>query len=825
MSTAMPGGLWMRIAAVLVAVAPLSALMACGEPRRVPPPDPGGEPEASPEASPEAEPAAAPDADPDAPEPEAEPDAEPEAEPEPEADPDPEAEPDPECVIDRDCGQGAICEGGRCAPGCRDPADCGVGATCRQGMCVTVECATDSECGAGSRCDQGACEVVGGANCAGDADCGFRWHCSRRGVCIEAGCEVNADCAPEDWCSQGVCAARRTEPLPVRFERRAIAGLDDHRTMIPDDVCEGCVFCGRVEGFGGALFDMDGDRDLDVFLGARQVEGQSPPCVFENLSMPGDPRFEPVAGACQVDPGGVAMAGVGIDVDDDGRDELAMIGQGVVRLARFSPRREVVDLMALFDEGDPRRRCVAGSAVAMDVDLDGLLDLVIGCQLHSIVACRQPPQDFEAQRNLAFRQRPDGQFELLEASGQGALAEALADGGITLALGVLDVDEDGLPDLLVGNDDLTESGRGGDRVQAPGVLMRRCAPGEGCLVSAWPFGRGLHAGGSFMGFGNVEVDGLGQHIYISDWGANRLVRFEGDQAVDVAVELGADVAYANGFSLFGWGVVVDDFDRNGLDDIYLTQGATWPGLPPEQDNHHDVLLLQRAGPGFVLMRHDEVGLSANTLDDSNSEQSPWGPAAYASRGAVKADLDGDGALELITAALMGRPRVQSEVPADPSDPPRCTLIPRPRVVPTYGHGFAVGDEAGRWRRQDVQGQMRFGASPWVMTTAPRGMLRFPSGAEVPFDCAGGPGPVEVEEPDWVALARRGAALEVALQMPWREAPPERVVIAVRDPSGQVDVRVAAATPAGWSIPLGAQDRAVMIQIDGRWVPRFFEVPR
>ena len=117
---------------------------------------------------------------------------------------------------------------------------------------------------------------------------------------------------------------------------------------------------------------------------------------------------------------------------------------------------------------------------------------------------------------------------------------------------------------------------------------------------------------------------------------------------------------------------------------------------------------------------------------------------------VRADLDGDGYLDVVTFALEGRVRFHAEVPQANDLSPRCTLIPRPRYVPAYGSGYAVKAVDGTvWRRRDIQGQSRLGSSPHILNPEGRGTLRFPSGYQASFDCQGAPGPFEVSEPEWI----------------------------------------------------------------------------
>lgn len=720
----------------------------------------------------------------------------------------------PACASDNDCGDGEICAQSQCVTGCRDPGDCPPDATCRAARCVPVGCRLDADCGRGHRCRDDQCALIGAAPCAQDGDCGLNWRCSDAGACVET-CALHPDCPEGQWCREGVCRERRLDVGPVAFQRLLIKPFTAHVSAFPEDDCCGCAFCEKVEGFGGALLDFDGDRDLDLFLGSR-VPGQgSPPCLYRNDSTPGQPRLTPVEALCGPALDG-AMTGAGLDLDNDGLDELLLLGPRHARLVRFHPAPAITDLLALLPPDDPRRRCVAGAALATDLDHDGLQDVLIGCQLDRIAPCCAP-QDFEGQANLALRQTPDGALRPWDDPD----AQVLANEGVSLAIGGLDVNQDGLLDLLLANDTFSRRDSPSNN-QDPGGLLLACAPTEPCRFRLVPFGPGSRAWGSFMGFGNVAVDGQGELLYLTDWGPNRLLRCGPDGCEDLATDLGVELATDGQNLLFAWSAIVDDFDRNGLDDLYLSQGITWPGDVPEGQAMHDALLLQRADGNFLTLAPAQVGLSEHSYEDARAEDHPRGPILYSARGAAKADLDGDGRLELLTAGLLGVVRAHTEGPPDGGDPPRCTLIPRGRYVPAWGHGVAVaGADRAAWRRRDMQGQMRFGGSPWVLTEHRQGWLRFPSGAEVAWDCGGGAGPVEVIEPDWVALDLDSGELQIALTAPWL---PEgaTVEVALRDADGAV--ALIPATPRGpglWSAPWRDRDRALMLRLQGRWLPRWF----
>jgi len=517
--------------------------------------------------------------------------------------------------------------------------------------------------------------------------------------------------------------------------------------------------------------------------------------------------LEPVLDHCQ--PGsGYRFGGQGVDLDGDGRHELLIMGNRTLLLQRFFPESRLIDILAMVPDEDRRSGCNVATALPIDLDWDGRLDLYVACQATTRSGGHQGHLWME---NIPMRQEEDGRFRLME----GYPWDDLVNGGNTLALGALDLDDNGIIDIVLANDSFTTLALPELLSDSPpGLALLHAGPGAGLPFPLRFFGQGNGQSGSYMGVASLIVEGLGEHLFLSDFGPNRLVTWDQDQQpIDRRVEWGVDLpGNVDEQLLFTWGALADDFDRDGRDDLFLAQGIEIaPGSESMGEEHYDLVFLQREGRFDAFT--DEVGISRHDRLDSGDER-----RFYSSRGAVKADLDSDGFLELISGAFEGRPRFHSEVPL-PDQTPRCTLKPVDRYVPTFGigHAYRASDDSP-WRRWDVGGQLYFGTSPWPVVPWQQGDFRFASGRTVPYDCAGTTGPVELVEPDWIRIDQG----QLNLDLQWRQDPVETVRLAYRSSQGiriqdQAGAsRLALATEPG--------DDALMIALDNRWIARWFELP-
>ena len=74
----------------------------------------------------------------------------------------------------------------------------------------------------------------------------------------------------------------------------------------------------------------------------------------------------------------------------------------------------------------------------------------------------------------------------------------------------------------------------------------------------------------YMGTAVMHVHDMGNVVYFTDLAHNRAVAADVPSRPDLAGQLG--VTLYDGLPIFSWGVVADDLDRDGNDDLLVAQG-------------------------------------------------------------------------------------------------------------------------------------------------------------------------------------------------------------------------------------------------------------
>jgi len=417
----------------------------------------------------------------------------------------------------------------------------------------------------------------------------------------------------------------------VRFEDRAAAtGL----AFRHDNGMRGEKQIVEVMGSGAALFDCDGDGDLDVLLrqaGPVDGSGEATDRLFRNDGGRGEPRFTDVTQGSGLDLPAIGMGVATGDYDNDGRIDLYLTNEGPNRLLRNRGDCRFEDVTAATGAGDERWSV---PATFFDYDRDGWLDLFVGNYVDfdpkRPVRCRSTSSMLDFCGPDSFSPLPDrllhnrhGRFEDVTAASGLAASRGKALGAIAF-----DADGDGWTDLFVGNDatdnNLWVNRR--DGTFADEGLAR------GCALNA----RGRRTGD--MGVDAADFDDDGDDDLISTHIATEGVSlWSSDGAVFRDVAAPAGLLFAT-LPHTGFGTAWFDADGDGLLDLYFANGAVRQleallarkdPLPIWEENQ----LFLNAGGG----RFREVTATAGA-DVAGRE---------ASRGVAFGDVDDDGDVDLL----------------------------------------------------------------------------------------------------------------------------------------------------------------------------------
>ena len=419
----------------------------------------------------------------------------------------------------------------------------------------------------------------------------------------------------------------------------------------------------EIMGGGAALFDMDGDGDLDALLvqsGTLGGDDRGPRHqLFRN---DGRGHFDDVTAGSGVEVPGYGMGVATGDYDGDGDVDVYVTNLGRNVLLRNDGGGRFTDVTTAAG--------VAGSgwstsATFFDADSDGDLDLFVTRYLAWETARERQcfsltgrvdfcsPKNYDAPTSdLFFLNRGNGTF--VDASAAGGFTAARGNG-----LGVIadDVNSDGRPDLFVANDGTPNHlwlNQGGARFTDV-ALARGVAIDQDGAPKA---GMGVHAA-------DVDDDGDNDLLVMNlDTESDSYFRNDGAFFVDATTMVGLRVA-SRRFTRFGMAMV--DFDNDGRLDLYEANGRV--GLQGETfaaDPYAEPNLLFRGLPG-------------PTFDEMSPRGGTATPLIATSRAAAFGDIDNDGGIDILVANRDAAPYLLRN------------------VVATRGHwaAFAVKTSRGR----------------------------------------------------------------------------------------------------------------------------------
>ena len=387
-------------------------------------------------------------------------------------------------------------------------------------------------------------------------------------------------------------------------------------------------------GGGVALFDCDGDGDLDVFVtGGGRIEG-NPIQVFGRSSAlfrnDGDWRFTEITAESGLDTKALYSHGCEVgDFDRDGFPDLIVTGFGGCQLwhndggRRFKNVTELAGLKA---------NDWSTSAAWADFDRDGWLDLYVAnyaewqpgkpeiC-LHDKVGGKYrdtcAPSLYSGQRDRLWRNRRDGTFE--DVTEQAGLLPAMRGMGVVAG----DFDADGWIDYFVVND-VHEN----QLYWGTGQLPFR----EGAvLVGAALSPTGEREGSMGVELADFNGDGRTDLFYTNFAGQDNSLLLANEKRgfLNVTSRWGLSGPSRR---WVGFGTVAADFDLDGWPDLCVANGHVLYAAPTAP--YHQPAQLFRNDAGTRMLDVSEQG-------------GTYFSVPHVGRGVAVGDLDNNGTPDLV----------------------------------------------------------------------------------------------------------------------------------------------------------------------------------
>ncbi len=401
-------------------------------------------------------------------------------------------------------------------------------------------------------------------------------------------------------------------------------------------------------GPGVAIFDFDGDDQLDLFfVNGTPWDGSATAThkLYRNL---GDATFDDVTAEAGIESPMYGMGCAVGDYDNDGDEDLFVTALGKNQLLENRGGR-FVDVTE--DAGVSGDKAWSTSAGFFDFDRDGDLDLFVcnyvqwtreidfelNYSLNGTDRAYGPPTDYKGAHPFLYRNEGDGTFSDVTAEAGLQITNGDSPAGKSLAVVLTDLDDDGWDDIVVANDTVgnflfhnQKVGTFKEIGAASGIAFDRNGKATGAMGIDAGFPRAERK--MAIGIGNFATEMTSYYV------AQRMPMTFADESLLEGI--GAPSRARLTFGLFFF-----DADLDGRQDMFQANGHLEEEInqiQPSQTYRQPAQLFWNCGDDAdtcFLPLPDDMAMDLQT--------------PYAARAAAYGDLDGDGDLDIVLTQVGG----------------------------------------------------------------------------------------------------------------------------------------------------------------------------